>query len=66
MWVTPPSGVPAPPRLPALPVSDSEPMVMPWKPLVNEMMLRRPVILRASFIAASTALVPVGPVIITL
>jgi hypothetical protein len=35
---------------------------MPWKPSVNATTVRRPVILRASFSAASTALVPVGPV----
>jgi len=37
-------------------------MLQPWKPLVKLMMLLRPVTLRASFKAASTALVPVGPV----
>ena len=55
------SDTPAPARLNRLPVTASDPSVMPWKPLVNETIVRRPVALRASFSAASTALVPVGP-----
>lgn len=34
---------------------------MPWKALVKETMDSRPLTLRASFSADSTALVPVGP-----
>lgn len=44
----------------------SEPSDMPWKALVNDTMDSRPFTLRASFSAASTALVPVGPGNITL
>ena len=57
-----PRGTPAPPRWCWLPVAATAPRVTPWKPLVKEMMLVRPLTLRASFMAASTALVPVGPV----
>lgn len=39
---------------------------MPWKALVNETTDSRPLTLRASFSADSTALVPVGPGNITL
>ena len=49
------------PRLKALPVTASEPSDMPWKALVKETIDSRPLTLRASFSAASTALVPVGP-----
>ncbi len=52
----------AAPRWCWLPVAASAPMLQPWKPLVKLMTLLRPVTLRASFSAASTALVPVGPV----
>ncbi|CAM5266760.1 hypothetical protein SANTM175S_03200 [Streptomyces antimycoticus] len=55
------SGMPAPARLKALPVTASEPSDMPWKALVKDTMDSRPLTLRASFSAASTALVPVGP-----
>ncbi len=55
------SGMPAPPRFIELPVTDSEPSVMPWKALVKLMIDSRPVILRTSFSADSTELVPVGP-----
>ncbi len=60
------SGMPAPARLNALPVTASEPSDMPWKALVNDTIASRPLTLRASFSAASTALVPVGPGNITL
>jgi hypothetical protein len=52
--------------LAALPVVASAPRVMPWKALVNDTTWVRPVTLRASLSAASTALVPVGPVNMTL
>ncbi len=39
---------------------------MPWKAFVNDTTGSRPLTLRASFSAASTALVPVGPGNITL
>ncbi len=55
------SGTPAPPRFMALPVTESDPSVMPWKPLVKPTTRSRPVTLRASLRAASTAFVPVGP-----
>ncbi len=55
------SGTPAPRRFIELPVTASEPSVMPWNALVNETTRCRPVTLRASFSADSTALVPVGP-----
>jgi hypothetical protein len=55
------SGTPAARRKASLPVSASDPRVMPWKPCVNATTSRRPVTRRASFRAASTALVPVGP-----
>ncbi len=55
------SGMPAPARLNAFPVTASEPSDMPWKALVNDTIASRPFTLRASFSAASTALVPVGP-----
>lgn len=55
------SGTPAPARFIELPVTDSAPSVMPWKALVKLMIDSRPVALRASFSAASTELVPVGP-----
>ena len=57
-WV---SGTPAPPRWNGLPVTDSAPSVMPWKALVKVITSVRPVTLRASFSAASTALAPPGP-----
>lgn len=60
------SGIPAPARLNAFPVTASEPSDMPWKALVNETTDSRPLTLRASFSADSTALVPVGPGNITL
>jgi hypothetical protein len=44
-----------------LPVTESDPSVMPWKALVKLTTCSRPVTLRASLSAASTALVPVGP-----
>jgi hypothetical protein len=43
------------------PVTASEPRLMPWKALVKPATFSRPVTLRASFSAASTELVPVGP-----
>ena len=52
-------------RAPAFPVQARAPRVIPWNPLVKAMTCSRPVILRASLSAASTALVPVGPVNIT-
>jgi cystathionine beta-lyase/cystathionine gamma-synthase len=55
------SGTPAPRRLKPSPVTESEPSVMPWKAFVKLRMLSRPVSLRASLSALSTALVPVGP-----
>ena len=55
------SETPAPARLKPLPVTASAPRVMPWKALVKLTTRSRPVTLRASFKAASTALVPVGP-----
>ncbi len=55
------SGMPAPPRFMELPVTDRAPSVMPWKALVKFTTDSRPVTLRASFNAASTALAPVGP-----
>ena len=55
------SGTPAPRRLNALPVTDNEPRVMPWKALVKLTISSRPVTFRASLSALSTALVPVGP-----
>ena len=60
------SGMPAPPRFIELPVTDSAPSVMPWKALVKLTIDSRPVTLRASFSAASTALAPAGPGNITL
>lgn len=60
------SGTPAPARLAAFPVTASEPSDIPWNALVKETTVCRPVTLRASFSAASTALVPVGPGNITL
>ncbi len=60
------SGTCAPPRFPALPVTAKLPSVIPWKPFVNDTTFVRPVTLRASLSAASTALVPVGPGNITL
>ena len=60
--MTPCSATPAARRKCWLPVAASAPIDTPWKPLVKLMMLVRPVTLRAIFIAASTALVPVGPV----
>ena len=53
--------MPAPPRFIELPVTDRAPRVMPWKPLVKFTTDSRPVTLRASFKAASTALAPPGP-----
>ncbi len=53
--------MPAPARLKALPVTASEPSDMPWKALVKDTIDSRPLTLRASFSADSTALVPVGP-----
>ncbi len=58
--------MPAPARLKALPVTASDPSDMPWKALVKETTDSRPLTLRASFSADSTALVPVGPGNITL
>ena len=58
MWV---SGRPAPRRAKPLPVTASDPSVMPWKPLVKHATSVLPVTLRASFSAASTAIVPAGP-----
>ncbi len=55
------SGMPAPARLNALPVTASDPSDMPWKALVKDTIDSRPLTLRASFSADSTALVPVGP-----
>jgi hypothetical protein len=45
-----------------LPLAASAPRLTPWKPLVKVTTRLRPVFLRASFKAASTALAPVGPV----
>lgn len=42
-------------------MTESAPSVMPWNALVKLMIASRPVILRASFNADSTELVPVGP-----
>ena len=55
------SGTPAPARFDGFAVTASDPSVMPWNPFVNATTVRRPVTLRASFSAASTAFVPVGP-----
>ncbi len=60
------SGTPAPWRFMELPVMASDPSVMPWKALVKLTTESRPVTLRASFSAASTEFVPVGPGNITL
>jgi hypothetical protein len=54
------SGTPAPDRLAAFPVTASAPSDMPWKALVKLSTVWRPVTLRASFNAASTAFAPVG------
>ncbi len=48
-------------RLSALPVTESAPSVMPWNELVKWTIVVRPVTLRASFMAASTAFAPPGP-----
>jgi hypothetical protein len=53
--------MPAPWRFIELPVTDSEPSVMPWNAFVKDRMCWRPVYLRASLSAASTVFVPVGP-----
>ncbi len=55
------SGTPAPPRFMEFPVTARAPRVMPWKPFVKETTVSRPVYLRASLRAASTALFPAGP-----
>ncbi len=60
------SGIPAPCRFIELPVTASEPRVIPWNALVKDSTCSRPLTLRASLSAASTELVPVGPGNITL
>ncbi|SIN59278.1 Uncharacterised protein [Mycobacteroides abscessus subsp. abscessus] len=55
------SGTPAPARFIELPVTASDPSVIPWNALVKLMIDSRPVMFRASLSADSTALVPVGP-----
>ena len=55
------SGTPAPARFDGFDVTASDPSVMPWKPSRNATTVGRPVTLRASLSAASTAFVPVGP-----
>ncbi len=60
-WSTCSRGTPEALRNTWLAVQASDPRVMPWKPWVKATTWRRPVTRRASFRAASTALVPVGP-----
>ena len=55
------SGTPAQRRKASFAVAAREPRVMPWKPWLKATISRRPVAARASFIAASTAFEPVGP-----
>ena len=57
---------PAPPRLPASLVRDNAPSVIPWKHPMSAQIWFLFFTLRASFNAASTPLVPVGPGNITL
>ena len=55
------NGTPAPSRWNLLLVTASAPSVMPWKAPVKVITSVRPVALRASLSAASTAFVPPGP-----
>ncbi|MNN75690.1 hypothetical protein D3C81_1920100 [compost metagenome] len=61
MNVTPPRGSPAPSLIDLELVADRLPSDMPWKPPMNANIPVLFFALRASFRAASTAFVPVGP-----